>query len=453
MTKRVGLLLALGAVLIGCAAVFQHHARKPERQQARADASRKTMLQQQARSAQEAALQKAVSARPNDAAARWALASYYLQTQQPDLAVPQMDAMERLHPTDPGAQAALALGWLTVQRGDRAQSLYQGLIRHFPRSDAGWHGLALSLYQQKRFYEAGLAATRATEIDPSNPENHFLRGSAILEYATQFPDMAQPSGFLKTASRELEIAAKAWPNNGDVFFRLELLGAVQGNHRLARANFQRALKLSPRPEVYSAMAVVYKTDSNVVEERKLVDEGLARFPNDAILHDLRGQLLQSSGAPGEAEQALAEYQKAAALQPDNAGIQEHAGIAFFRANRLTEAQAAFETETRLNPGHPFPYQQLALIYTRQGQPQRAAAASQAAMQCTAAIQNLQHLQGLSQAHPGDAPLHLKLAALYRKRGLISAARDEYLLALHLSPGSAQARQGLATLEASGPEKK
>lgn len=394
-----------------------------------------------------------VAAHPFDAETRWALANYYLQVQQFDLAVPQMDAMERLHPTNPGAQAALALGWLTVQRGDRAQSLYQGLIHQFPRSDAGWRGLAQSLFQQKRFYEAAQAATRATQLEPNNPQNHFLLGSAALEYARQFPNMAKQQDALQTSVSEFQKAAKAWPDNGEVFFQMGLAGAVQGNRSVALAGFQRALKLSPRPEIYAALAAVYKTSSDPINARKLVDEGLTRFPNDAILHDLRGQLLQSSSAPSEGEQALAEYQKAIALQPENSAFQEHVGVAFFRSNRLTEAQTAFETDIRLSPGRPFPYQQLAAIYSRQSQPQRAAAAAQTAMQCASDAQRLQHLQELSKVRPGDVSLHLTLAGQYRKMGLVAAARDEYLLALHLSPGNAQARHGLAALQASGLEQK
>lgn len=431
--------------LIGGAATYQHHVLAVSRGHARA-VPQNQAARPQALAAQEAALQKAVAARPGDAAARWALADFYLQTRQPARAAPQLNAMERLHSKDPGAQAALALGWLTCGRGDRAQPLYQGLIRHYPRSDAGWRGLAQSLFQQKRFYEAAQAATRATQIEPNSPQNHFLLGSAALEYARQFPNMAKQQDALQTSVSEFQKAAKAWPDNGEVFFQMGLAGAVQGNRSVAQAGFRRALALSPRPAIYAAMAAVYKTSSDPINARKMVEEGLTRFPNDAILHDLRGQLLQSSGEPGEAEQALGEYRKATALQPDNSTFQEHAGVAFFRANRLQEAQTAFETDIRLNPGHPFPYQQLAAIYTRQGEPQRAAAAAQTAAQCAAAAQSLQHLQELSKVHSGDVTLHLTLAGQYRKMGLMSAARDEYLLTLHLAPGNTQARQGLTAIQ-------
>ena len=61
-----------------------------------------------------------------------------------------------------------------------------------------------------------------------------------------------------------------------------------------------------------------------------------------------------------------------------ARIQERYGVACLRANDLASATAAFVTASKLSPHKAFPYQQLAVVFNRQGRVQDARDASKIA---------------------------------------------------------------------------
>lgn len=395
--------------------------------------------------AQAAPLLAAVAAHPAALAPRWNLAAFYGNTGQTDKAAAQIDAIDRLHPKDVSSRLALGNTRMLLRQYDRAEQDYRRVLVKNPRQVTASQGLAAALYHQRRYFEAMQAARHAVNLAPKDAGGHLILASAALQYALQFPKASSHANELTLAQSEYRALLHTFPNNGDIFYHLgqAAVGLQQANE--AVKNFQKALQLAPRAEIYRDAAKAYVQMGNHPTAQKVAEEGLARFPDDALLHDLRGEMLQTSAAPDADTQALAEFQKAARLQPGNAAYQSDLGTASLRTGNLPAAQAAFETAARLKPERVANYEQLAAIYTRQGDPKRASEAAQSAKAMLFNNQQLQQIQSLLVVHPDSVPLHLIMADRFRDLHLPNPARDEYLLVLRLDPQNARAKQGLAAM--------
>lgn len=395
---------------------------------------------------QETKLRVAAAAHPDDRGAHWALANFYMEAKQKPEAVAQLDVITRLGPSGPGEALALANLRLLLRQYPQAEVLYHVAARRPQDALQAWQGLSTTLYAQNRFWEAMQAAQRAVQARPTDPGSRFLLASATLEYGAQFSNLTTQRRALAQARDGFQKLAAVPPGNTEVYDRLGKACLLLQDWNGAVAALRRALALSPRPETYARLAQAEKGVSDTAAAQDALEKGLARYPASADLHDLHGQMLQSGTQPAEAGQDLAEFQKAVALRPKNERYLEHEGAALVRAGRLPEARTAFEEAARLDPTRPFPPQQLAVIWTRLGDAQKARQADQTAAALVFNAQQLHQVEFLSGAHPGSVPLRLILADRYLALGQRGAARDEYLQAASRDPGNAHVRQRLATLQ-------
>ncbi len=397
--------------------------------------------------AQEAPLRAAVTAHPDALGPRWGLVAFYGQTGQRDKAMEQVDAIERLNPKDAPNRMALGNTRMLLHQYGRAEEEYRRVIARQPKSATAWRGLATALFQQRRYFEARQAAQQAVSLTPADVGGHLILASATLEYALQFPNSGSRRSDLALARSEFKKVIQVLPDNAHVYYEMgrTAFGLDQADE--AAKYFSRSLQIDPQQDIYWDAAQAYLKKSDRATAQKLVEEGLRRYPDDASLHDLRGTLLQTGTAPDADAQAQAEFQKAVQLRPDAAAFQSDLGTADVRVNDMTGAQAAFEAAVRLDPTRSFPYQQLAGIYTRQGDPRRASEAARLSKAVLFNNQQLEQVQSLLLVHPDSVPLHLILADRFRDLQLTGPARDEYLLVQRLDSGNARARLGLAALAA------
>jgi Flp pilus assembly protein TadD len=218
------------------------------------------------------------------------------------------------------------------------------------------------------------------------------------------------------------------------------------------------------------------------------------YPRPAVLHVRIGtQLLQAH----EPRLALEQFERAAALEPDEAEVQYRLGQALLETGRAADAVPHLRTAVARNPAMPLAGYSLARALASTGdrsgalealtktQPaaesraQNFVAFGQLAMQLhdaaiaeawfrravadtpslAAAHQQLGLALGiqhrlpeaateLSEAvrlNPADATAHLNLAVVHAQRGDFQEARSEAEEALRLSPSYVQARQLLAAL--------
>lgn len=451
--KRLAVILVLGALAGVSAVAYRSHILTLRRQaEARSAATMASPVpggQDAAKwAATEAHLRAAVAAHPGDRDARWALANFYGQAGNAPQAGAQLDALTRLGPRSPAERLTLGNLRLLLSQYAQAEAMYRSVLKIQPRSEQAWQGLATALSEQRRFFEARQAAQQAVRIRPEDPGGRLLLASITLQHAKQFSNFAAQHQELVQARREFLRLTQIMPQNSEVYIRLGTACLLLQDWDTALSSLRHALALTPRPDVYLQLARAERGTSDTAAALNTVSQGLSRFPQDADLHDLRGQLLLSSAQAGAADQALKEFQQALSLRPRDEILLEHVGGALLRAGRLREAQSDFETAASLDPQRAFPVQQLAVIYTRLGDVSRARQADRAAAALIANARQLDQIQILSAVHPDAVPLKLVLADRYRTLGKAGLARDEYLQALDLDPGNVRARQGLAALKGS-----
>jgi len=450
-TNKLTVIAALGVLVIGGAAAYRQHVLtlRPRHSSAvpalPASHPPSPPAVPAAMLAQEASLRAVVTAHPDALAPRWNLVAFYGRSRQTGKAAEQVDAIDRLDPQDAANRMALGNTRMLLHQYRRAESDYRRVIARQPRSATAWRGLAATLFQQHRYYEAKQAGQKAVTLAPADAGGRLILASSALEYAFEFPNSNSQGSDLALAQSEYKRVLKVLPDNAHVYYEMGRASFALEEANEAAKDFSRSLEIDPQQDIYWDAAQVYLKRGDRVTAQKLAEEGLRRYPGDASLHDLRGQLLQTGTAPDADAQALAEFQKAVHIAPADAPFQSDLGTACVRTGDMAGAQAAFEAAVRLDPNHSFPYQQLAGIYTRLGDPRRASEAARLSKAMIFNSQQLAHLQSLLMVQPGNVLLHLVLADRYRDLHLPGPARDEYLLVQQLDPGNARARQGLAAL--------
>jgi len=169
----------------------------------------------------------------------------------------------------------------------------------------------------------------------------------------------------------------------------------------------RTLQLYPNsdqsiPARY-ARAYAYHKSAYTAQALTEVDSLLRDVPHDPYFLELKGQVLLESGKPNEALAPLREA-VAATNQPLIATLLGHALIATENDDYLPEAEQVLRSSVVRDTENPFAWYALGTVYSRKGDPARAALASAEQAQMTGqtglALRHAeQALQGIPQGTP------------------------------------------------------
>ena len=135
---------------------------------------------------------------------------------------------------------------------------------------------------------------------------------------------------------------------------------------------------------------------------------------------------------GQFDQAIAEFQTAIQLDPDDANAHYNLGLAYQKQDKLDEAAAANQEAIQIDPDLADAHNNLGLIYDTQGKPDQAIAEYQEAIRID----------------PDDDTAHYNLALSYYHQGQLDQAIAEYGETVRLDPDNADAHynQGRAYYE-------
>jgi tetratricopeptide (TPR) repeat protein len=251
--------------------------------------------------------------------------------------------------------AALALAGGTAARvADYRDpvSIWRDNVAKFPQAPRGHNNLALALQQQGRFAEAGEQFARAVALDPDYITARYdwgvelLDHGRLLEAIEQFaaavrlaPDYADAHLNLGTALLRAGRAAEAVPHfetalhlapAADAHYNLGVALVGLGRDREAAEHFQSALRLNPRLpaaqeqfhrtlEKLNRDAVALAQNGQLEAAAEQLRAILHLLPEDADAHANLGNVLLLGSRPRE---ALAEFEQAARLRPDDAQLRE-----------------------------------------------------------------------------------------------------------------------------------
>jgi tetratricopeptide (TPR) repeat protein len=150
--------------------------------------------------------------------------------------------------------------------------------------------------------------------------------------------------------RELELD----PKNAQAELWLGIVELQDGHPEKATEPLDRAVELAPndlnilqyRGKAHSAVAYASYARMAVID------------PNSWHVHDVQGQMYSQVG---QHKEAIAEFQQAIKLAPNNSDLYEELGVEYRKAVSLDLSQQMFAKELELSPGNPVAMYNLAKI--------------------------------------------------------------------------------------------
>ncbi len=158
----------------------------------------------------------------------------------------------------------------------------------------------------------------------------------------------QSGNFLEAERLYLQILSRQ-PNHVDANHLLGVLAHQVGNHDVAIAYIEKAIKLNPKnPDFYSNLGEAYRLGGQLPEAIGNYQKSLKLQPQNGKTHYNLGNALQ---AQGSTDRAIAHYQKAIELMPNLAQAHHNLGFLLNQKGEVNQAIAAYREAIRINPNY------------------------------------------------------------------------------------------------------
>jgi hypothetical protein len=128
------------------------------------------------------------------------------------------------------------------------------------------------------------------------------------------------------------------------------------------------------------MAIFYKKAGDWENALKTYDSEVWGSPMYVMAQYFKGNVLNDRNGPGDAERAAAQYRFVRSLAPDYVQVHYHEAVSLTRLGREAEAIEHLERQVRLDPVWDAPWDMLAELYRKTGEPAKAAAAAKKALE-------------------------------------------------------------------------
>ncbi len=247
-----------------------------------------------------------------------------------DQAIVDLEELIRLSPKDPNLRTQVGLAY--VERGyfDAAVEQYQVALEMNPSNNAALIGMG-NAYLAKKDYGPALAAfDQVIELNKDNP-------------------------FRKTL-RQLEA----------VYYRIGFIRGSLGEYAAAEASLREALAIDHTDaDAWFVLGEVLRKQDKGPDALEAYNETVSLDPLFTAAYEGMGQIFTQSNQPallayatgmvaitkGDYQKAIPLLEKAASGAPDFAGSFLGLGLAYEKADRVTESVQAFRTALRLAPGN------------------------------------------------------------------------------------------------------
>jgi superkiller protein 3 len=236
-----------------------------------------------------------------------------------------------------------------------------------------------ALLRHGRLPEARAAFQTAIDLDPDFSMAHRGLGHALIAL-----------GESETAVEHLERASEIEPSDGMIYSALARAYHMQGDRDRAKAAAEKAKVFSP---VYAVPDPIRYDVEQLARTRppsgtpppgdpgdgnKIVAElrqEIERYRDDPAHRDdlgrSHGQLAFRLAITGDLDGAIAEFEAAAAILPDDPEVQHNLGTALMRRGDLELAVERFGRAIELNPDHPPTHYNLGWVLEKLGERDRA----------------------------------------------------------------------------------
>ncbi len=309
-------------------------------------------------------LREALRTDPDDFDANHQLGEYYLSAAKPAAGFPYLEKAQDLKPGDASNEFDLARAYLGTKNAAKAQQLLRDLIR---RNDSPeYHNLLGQADQALNDPASALKEFKlAAQMDPSEKNTFDLANELFFVTNSNGP-----------AVEAFTRGVALFPNSVRMYIGLGIALYARNSYDAAIEALCHASDLAPsdsRPYVY--LGKMYDVSKGRADE---VAKRMRRFmetnPDNPLAY-YYGALSLWKGAHGDTQdidgaRIEALFKKSLALDKQSADTHLQLGILYHDQRREPDAIAEFEAAVRLKPDDPDPHYHLAQVYLRMGDKQR-----------------------------------------------------------------------------------
>jgi len=307
---------------------------------------------------------------PRGAAVRQRLAQYFLEHNQLDAALAQLETVQQQFPGNVKTLHQIGLIQLEREQWDDAESTFRLLLESGDAEGNSRYYLALALSEQEQLAEAIAVLEPLSDDSPIYTEASLQLAylykqtqqneraisllQQLLEQDIERPDLyyylvvfLDDSGDYKQAIDIALVGVEKYPESVQLLYQLGVLYEKSADRRAATAVMEKILLIDDAyPDALNFLAYG-QAESGLDLELALsrAEKALAIKPSGYIV-DTLGWILFKMGRYSESREQL---EKAIELHPDDAVIQEHLGD-LYRAMKLwDEAEAAYRAALKKDP--------------------------------------------------------------------------------------------------------
>jgi FimV-like protein len=313
---------------------------------------------------------------------------------------------------------------LRDQQFERAEKIYEQVVKLDPRSAEAHSDLGLALYMLGTYPRAISELHRALELNPHLDHTQVLL--ALSYFNTAEFDRATPL---------LERAYKTLKDDPIVAAHLGLAYLRQEKDDQALVVLSHWVELEPN----SADALYFKGKAAMYVASNSFSQLTKAAPDSYRMLQLRAEMLRQQNLTPA---AINEYKKAIAQKPDAAGLHYALGTLYREGGRLDEALAEFQEELKISPNDAMTDFLIGDIHLQrndlddaQRYLSQALGAQPGLMEAKLDLAKTYHAQGkvdeavkilqtVVASDPEDQDAHYLLFGLYKERGQAAEARKE-----------------------------
>lgn len=281
----------------------------------------------------------------------------------------------------------------------RAVEEYKLALNADPTSPFLNNGLAELYFRTGRVRDAILTAQDTIKRDPKNVAAHKLLGRIYLHSLGDVQNGASQQ-VLELAINEYKQISTLDPTDIQSHLVLGQLYTVNHDSDLAQKEFEAAQKIDPNSEdVALNLARLYGESGNV---RKAIDT-LKAVPEDDRTAKLAFALGAGYDQIKDTKDAVAAYQQAVDMDPDNLDAKRALAQALLNNNQLTDAEHAYQEIATADPQDPQALVRLAECQRRLGHYEQALVTLKKAQTLSSDIEEIQFNEALTYDALGRYP--------------------------------------------------
>ena len=350
------------------------------------------------------------------------------------------EAWAEAQPRNAEAQRLWGLALQENRRLPEAEAALQGAVTLAPQSPDCHLALADLLRRESRLQAAAQEYIAALRLRPRWTP-------ALLGFGAAFQASHLPTYAFAAYKRATEVApgsAEAWIGLGSV------LNQKDGKAVETIAAFQKAAQLAPdRTDFFDSYADALRSLNQQAQAEVLLRRRLVAAPEDAFAHyELGAVLTVNDPTPDRVREAEAQTLEALRLSPHNPVADVQLAGLRLQQGRAAEAASLLTDSLKRVPDNPQGLLLLARAYRRMGRDGPAARVAQQAGVLANDQEQSNVLENKLVEHPSDIHLHQQLAVLYDRLNEPDKAAKQRAAILQIRTGGQSDPKGLREFQAS-----